>query len=557
MKKAIYFVMTVLLAAGLSGCFDDGDLWNDVNDLKQRVLTLEEKISQMNGEIGNMQTIVTALNSGKVITNVTETTAGYTITFSGGSTITVNHGAKGADGAAGAKGDNGATGAAGAAAPVIGVADEGGVYYWTLTIEDMVSWLTGAEGEKLPVTGAAPVIGVDVDGYWTLDGVQLSDAGGQPVKASGKDGDSFFSDVTLDENAVTFTLAGGETIVIPRAGNLQLSIAGSNILFLKYEETATYPVTLPADGSVIITKPDGWKAAIQNGMLTVIAPPKANAFAEKDGTISITVVGQNAVASKTLTVSARDYTNVIDFEGDDVLDYGLAGPTSYGDNLYDGYSGEYLGYSGQYYGYYNATTGLHMGINETGMYSAAPTFFNGGIAISRWNDMSLGWYTNQCSVYYSDPVTGKGGYKGSETFAVHFGYNDPALFGDGRSFITFLDGDEEGIFDHFYVNNNTYACNGIKNGVFVADPLAPSSGWFRLIIDGLDKNGNVVSTVYFYMADFRTPESPGLITEWTPVDLRPLGKVHAIRLDMDGSDTGKNGLNTPAYFCFDNLAVEL
>jgi hypothetical protein len=397
-------------------------------------------------------------------------------------------------------------------------------------------------------------MGVDAEGYWTVNGTRVTDAGGQHVKASGKDGDSFFSNVSQDENSVTFTLANGTVIVIPKAGNLKITTNVEHILYLKYGETGTYTLTLSGTGSVIITKPDGWRVTLQDEKLTITAPPLTNTFAEKDGNISITAVGNNITVNKTFAVSARDYNYVIDFEDPRVAFY-LAGPTSYGDNLYSSYSGSI---PGRYYGYDDAGSGLFMMINDP-YDTGDPDFWNGGIAISQWTNMTTDGYTNQCSVYYSDLVTGKGGYKGSNTFAVATGYNDPMMMGDIRSSISFLNDlmgtNSECVFDHFYVTNNTYAVLSMKNGDGFAKKFGDGD-WFKLVIEGFDKSDTSTGTVEFYLADFRTASSPGILTEWTPVDLSSLGKVAAIKFDLQSSDTGQYGMNTPAYFCFDNLAIK-
>jgi hypothetical protein len=85
-----------------------------------------------------------------------------------------------------------------------------------------------------------------------------------------------------------------------------------------------------------------------------------------------------------------------------------------------------------------------------------------------------------------------------------------------------------------------------------------SGDWFKLSIEAYDKNDvKTGSTVEFYLADFRTATSSGIITEWKKVDLRPLGdKVHKISFTLDSSDVGDWGMNTPNYFCFDNLAIK-
>jgi hypothetical protein len=395
-------------------------------------------------------------------------------------------------------------------------------------------------------------MGVDAEGYWTVNGTRVTDAGGQHVKASGKDGDSFFSNVSQDENSVTFTLANGTVIVIPKAGTLEITTNVEHILYLKYGDTGTYTLTLSGTGSVIITKPDGWRVTLQDEKLTITAPPLTNTFAEKDGNISITAVGNNITVNKTFAVSARDYNYVIDFEDSRVADY-LAGPTSYGDNLYSGYSGSD---PGRYYGYDDQGSELFMMINDPDN-TSDPDFWSGGIAISQWNDMTTAVYTNQCSVYYSDPVTGKGGYKGSNTFAVHFGYQDYGSYNDGRTYITFMDNTKECVFDHFYVINNTYAMLSMKNGdSFARAHTYENKLWYKLVVEGIGKDGSITGTVECYLSDFRTSTSPGILTEWTPVDLSPLGKVTAIRFNVQGNDDNGYGLATPAYFCFDNLAIK-
>jgi outer membrane murein-binding lipoprotein Lpp len=546
MNKIFTIICTALLLAGLSRCakFDDSDLWNSVSNLEEKVAALENRIHQMNQEMNVLQTLVNALHEGKVITGVATDAAGSTFTFSDGTTLPVLHGTNGNDGAPGA------------AAPVIGVGADGGVYYWTITIDGETTWLTGAQGERLPVTGAAgvdgvdgttPVIGVDDEGYWTVDGRRITGADGNPIKASG-DGGSFFSDVSDGETAVTFTLANGTVLVIPKAASVSVTLAGGNVLYLQYGATKEYAITLTGVESLSIAKPDGWKASVRDGRLSLTAPPMANTYAEKDGTVSIVAVGRNATVIKNLTVSARDYNYVIDFEDPRVADY-LAGPTSYGDNLYSSYAG-----ADRYVGYDDAGSGLLMMVNES---YGSHDFWNGGIAISQWNDMATEGYLNQCSVYYRDPVTGRGGCDGSATFAVGFGYNDPFYLGDSRSRLTFGDGATEAVFDHFYVTNSTYAALAMTNGYFVARPFSYAThDWFRLIIEGFRANGASTGTVEVYLADFRTPASPGLLTEWMPVDLSPLGAVETLTFDFQSSDTGDYGMNTPGYFCFDNLALK-
>jgi len=257
----------------------------------------------------------------------------------------------------------------------------------------------------------------------------------------------------------------------------------------------------------------------------------------------------------TLTVENRDGTTTTDqititvgylISFENVPSKYLAGPNSSGDNLYSTYG------AGQYTGY-DDPSGLILRINDP-YETDEPDFWNGGIAISQWNDMTTTGYLNQCSVYYKDAATGYGGYNGSKTFAVATGYNDPIFMGDIRSSLTFDDNTTEAAFDHFWVTNNTYAALSMMNGDGYAKKFG-SGDWFKLVINAYDKSGNSTgNTVEFYLADFRTSTSPGIITEWKKVDLTPLGShVHTVKFDLQSSDTGSSGMNTPAYFCFDNL----
>jgi hypothetical protein len=79
--------------------------------------------------------------------------------------------------------------------------------------------------------------------------------------------------------------------------------------------------------------------------------------------------------------------------------------------------------------------------------------------------------------------------------------------------------------------------------------------YLKIVIDGIGQDGSITGTVEFYLSDFRTPSSPGIVTEWTKVDLTSLGEVTALRFNIAGNDDNGYGLASPAYFCFDNLAI--
>jgi hypothetical protein len=61
--------------------------------------------------------------------------------------------------------------------------------------------------------------------------------------------------------------------------------------------------------------------------------------------------------------------------------------------------------------------------------------------------------------------------------------------------------------------------------------------------------------VKFYLADFRDSDNNNdyIVDEWTMVDLTVLDTVDMIEMILTSSDAGEYGMNTPAYFCVDQL----
>jgi len=87
------WLLIVGMLALLVGCkYDDDKLWDAVNDLDSRLTKVENLLSQLNGNVGSLQTIVYALQQNTYITNLQQTSQGYTITFSDGRTITLYNG---------------------------------------------------------------------------------------------------------------------------------------------------------------------------------------------------------------------------------------------------------------------------------------------------------------------------------------------------------------------------------------------------------------------------------------------------------------------------------
>lgn len=203
MKKRILFA--AFAACLLAGC-DNDDLEKRVDSLENRLEIVEKTLTEINSGISSLQSIVEALQNGKSVSNVEETATGYVITFSDGSNITLKHGQDGTNGQ-------------NATAPVIGMAELKGAYYWTVTIDGKTQFMEN-NGKKVPVTGNTPKMGVDEKGFWTVDTgngpEQVKDEEGNPIPARAGATGSFISDVVYTDKSIKFIFSDGTTITLPK-----------------------------------------------------------------------------------------------------------------------------------------------------------------------------------------------------------------------------------------------------------------------------------------------------------------------------------------------------
>lgn len=202
MKKYL-LGMVALMALALAACsYDDSELWDKVNDLDNRVKTLEGLCREMNTNIESLETILESLNKNEHVSNIAPITedgevVGYTITFTSGENVTIYNNE------------------AGGSTPSLGVAkDEDGLYYWTLNGD----WLLDNAGNKVKAEGAdglTPRLKVE-DGYWYVsydNGATWVEAGAATTEGSG---DNLFKEVSYDDEYVYLTLADGTVLVLPR-----------------------------------------------------------------------------------------------------------------------------------------------------------------------------------------------------------------------------------------------------------------------------------------------------------------------------------------------------
>lgn len=188
------------------------------------------------------------------------------------------------------------------------------------------------------------------------------------------------------------------------------------------------------------------------------------------------------------------------------------------------------------------------------------TFVDWGGGITSWNgfaysnmlDTITQSFTNQYSCYAGVQTSN------STIFGISYNTSDWTTGQIIPNIVTFTQPINIQSID---VANTTYAALTMLNGDAYSKKFGGSDGndpdWFKLTIKGYYQQ-NQTGTVEFYLADYRFADNQldYILKEWTTIDLSSLGTITSLSFSLSSSDTGSYGMNTPAYFCFDNIKYE-
>lgn len=225
--KFLHTAIILILSLSMTGCerpYDDSSLWNSVDNLYKQMVEIQKKVTSLNHQMSLLSRIV----YGGALTGITVNSEGhYVVSYRDADNVehTVMI----------------ATTGDVVAEPLIGVGQENGIYYWTLTLSGNTTWMVDEEGRKIPITGRVPELTIDHQGYLMVDGKRVTDSEGHPVKAQTLD----YTLVTsigydTDGNAL-FTLGDGTILT------LQVNSA-FNIFFdtdtISYVEDVSTPLVI-------------------------------------------------------------------------------------------------------------------------------------------------------------------------------------------------------------------------------------------------------------------------------------------------------------------------
>lgn len=137
------------------------------------------------------------------------------------------------------------------------------------------------------------------------------------------------------------------------------------------------------------------------------------------------------------------------------------------------------------------------------------------------------------------------GAEGTAVYAV--GFNGAHLLNQSRKMPTQR-------IKGFYIANTTYAVNSMLFGDQIGKQFSYNDkDTFVLKIYSFAENVLVDSSLV-YLADFRTPNSMGILKTWKFVEFTEY--FDSLNFQLYSSDNGQWGMNTPAFFALDGVVLE-
>lgn len=113
-------------------------------------------------------------------------------------------------------------------------------------------------------------------------------------------------------------------------------------------------------------------------------------------------------------------------------------------------------------------------------------------------------------------------------------------------------------FKGAYITNTTYAYLAVKDGndggVSVVKGPFEDGDYFTVTAIGHAASGEEVGRSTFYLADYRDGKS-SVVNTWEWFDWTPLANAAYVTFEMESTDTGDYGMNTPNYFCLDGITL--
>jgi hypothetical protein len=282
MKRIFILAALCLLCTVSCKKYDD-----EIAELQRQIDALVTANSRVNDNVAALEKLVEALQNKAEVTTFTKIVesgkvVGYTVTFKEegkpAETVTVY--------------DSPAN---------VSVGESGGKYYWMVG----GNWLTDDAGNRIEACAAAVV----PEFRLTNGVIEVSLDGGITWKAVGEVGQPMVENVVETDTAVTFSLAGGSTISIPKQQPLTLTLSSTSLsMAAGGGRSVSYTISGGTESAeVIVYAKDGWTATVTKtdgarGYISINSPSEASqsqvlVFLSDDGRSVVTAINVTATAN--------------------------------------------------------------------------------------------------------------------------------------------------------------------------------------------------------------------------------------------------------------------
>ena len=289
MKRILLLVacLSVALFGSCSNEYDDSQIKSDLEELAARIEAVQTAVTAINADLTTYQGLINALKGTKYIKSVEEENGVVTITYNDGSTATLTPGAKGEQGDKGDKGDPGAAGKI--TMPQFKIDPADGLWYisldgttWEKILDENGNPISGVGEEGAPgeagAVGKAPVLGVDEQGYWTIDlgngPERIKGVNGKPIVADpSKIPAGYFKSAKVENGYLIIEVIGvNGPISIPIAASFVFDVTFAAEESFTAGQTRSFALTQKGVVEIGIERPDGWEVKVTETAVEITAP---------------------------------------------------------------------------------------------------------------------------------------------------------------------------------------------------------------------------------------------------------------------------------------------
>ena len=201
------------------------------------------------------------------------------------------------------------------------------------------------------------------------------------------------------------------------------------------------------------------------------------------------------------------------------------------------------------------------GSDKSGGFSSGAAFFNNsynatygnwsGFSFSNMRNDSTSGYLNQYSAITKGGISAPDSGGTNYVTAYYSAYDQNNISFKDKAYVV----------SGLYLTNSAYAFLSMKAGDDFTKKFGGVSGndpdYFKIQFWGEREDSTFTNPIDFYLADFRFADNAKdyIVNSWQWVDLLELGKIRKIHFNMSSSDNGDWGMNTPSYYCLDNLTI--